>query len=134
MIGLKLPAKAGLWALIGLTFIVAVFAAAPTALAAPSAAHVDHHISAAGEPDHLSAVDHGHISLAAFNCAPDELGDTLLHRMRFSLLALGLIFAVGLLWRLSPRHPVLVGRGPPCAPEVVSHGRNILARLCISRR
>ena len=46
MSGPRLPAKAKLWAVIGLTFLVALFAAAPAAMAAPPAAQVEHHISA----------------------------------------------------------------------------------------
>jgi hypothetical protein len=122
MSGPRLPAKAKLWAVIGLTFLVALFAAAPAAMAAPPAAQVEHHISATGELDHLSAVDHGHLGVA------------LLHRMRLTLPALGLIFAVGLLWTLSPQHAVLVGRAPPWVPDVVPKGRDVLNRLCISRR
>ena len=103
MSGPRLPAKAKLWAVIGLTFLVALFAAAPAAMAAPP-------------------------------CDPDEVGDALLHRMRLTLPALGLIFAVGLLWTLSPQHAVLVGRAPPWVPDVVPKGRDVLNRLCISRR
>ena len=134
MSGLRRLAKARLWAAIALSFILAMCAAAPAAMAAPSAAQVDHHISATGELDHLSAVDHGHIGVAAFNGAPDEVGDALLQRMRLALPALGLIFAVGLLWRLSPQLAVLVGRAPPWVPDVVPRGRDVLNRLCISRR
>jgi hypothetical protein len=54
--------------------------------------------------------------------------------MRLTLPALGLIFAVGLLWTLSPQHAVLVGRAPPWVPDVVPKGRDVLNRLCISRR
>lgn len=134
MSGLRLPAKAKLWAVIGLTFLVALFAAAPAAMAAPPAAQVEHHISATGELDHLSAVDHGHLGVPTLDCDPDEVGDALLHRMRLTLPALGLIFAVGLLWTMSPQHAVLIGRGPPKAPDVVPRGRDVLTRLCISRR
>lgn len=130
---LRLPAKTRLWAAIGLMFIVALFASAPASLAAPSGGH-DHHVTAAGEFDHLADVDHEHIGASAIQSAPDAFGDALPPRMRVALLVLGLTFALGLLWRFSPRHTVLVGRDPPRAPDIVSLGRDVLTRLCISRR
>jgi hypothetical protein len=42
--------------------------------------------------------------------------------------------AAALLWGLLPRETPLVGRDPPRGPIVVSSGRDVLARLCISRR
>ncbi len=131
---LRLPANAKLWAVIGLMFIGALFAAAPVTLAVPSGAHADHHVSAAGVADHLSAVDHDHIGAAATQSVPDAFADALPPRMRIALPAVGLIFAVGLLWLLSPQHTALVGRDPPRAPAIASSGRDVLARVCISRR
>jgi hypothetical protein len=131
---LRLPGKTRLWAAIGLMFIVALFGAAPASLAGPSGAHVDHHTTATGDLDHLSAVEHDHIGAAAMQSAPDDFADSLLHRVRFALPVLGLIVAGGVLWQWSPQHTALVGRGPPRGPLIVSPGRDVLARLCISRR
>jgi hypothetical protein len=122
------------WAAIVLMFIVALFGAAPALLAEPSDPHVDHHITATGHLDHLSAVDHDHIGAPAIHSAPDEFADSLLHRVRTALPVLGLIFAGGLLWQWSPRHTAAVGRDPPRGPLIDSPGRAVLARLCISRR
>lgn len=134
MRAVKLPGKTRLWAAIGLTFIVALFAAAPMSLAAPSHSHADHHVSPTGDLDHLAAVDHDHIGPAAIQSAPDMLADSVLHRVRLALPVMGLIFAVGLLWLWAPQNTVAVGRGPPRWPLMFSSGRDVLARLCIARR
>lgn len=130
----RLLGKTRLWAAIGLMFIVALFGAAPATLGFPSAPHVDHHVTATGDLDQLSAVDHDHIGAATMQSAPDDFSDSLLHRVRIALPLLGLIVAGGLLWRWSPEHTGLVGRGPPRGPLLISPGRDVLARLCISRR
>ncbi len=127
-------ATARLWAAIGLMFIVALFAAAPASLAMPSDPHVDHHILATGAPDHFATVDHEHIAPAATPSAPDALADALVPRVRTALLAMGLLFAVSLLGGMSLRHRILVGRDPPRIRVLVSPGRDVLARYCISRR
>ncbi|HPZ95329.1 MAG TPA: hypothetical protein PK871_10510, partial [Mycobacterium sp.] len=100
----------------------------------PAAAAADHHVSADGHHDHLSSVGHDHIGPAMTHCENDVFGDLLAPRVRDSLIALGVVFALGLLWRLSPRHTAAVGRDPPRAAVAVVTGREVLARLCISRR
>ena len=152
----RLPGNARLWAAIWSMFIVALFGAAPVALAGPSHSHPshshpshshpshshpshshshdDHHISATGELDHLAAVDHSHIGPAAIQGAPDTFAESLLHRVRIALPVLGLIFVGGVLWLWSPRHTVAVGRDPPRGPLMFSTGRVVLTRLCIARR
>ena len=127
-------AGARIWAAIGLTFVVALFAAAPASMAAQAAPHVDHHMTATGVPDHFATVDHEHIAPAAIPGAPDALADALVPRVRTVLLALGLIFAVALLGGMSLRQRIHVGRDPPRIHVLVSPGRDVLARLCISRR
>ena len=114
-------AGAKIWAAIGLTFVVALFAAAPASMAAPPAPHVDHHITATGVPDHFATVDHEHIAPAAIPGAPDALADALVPRVRTVLLALGLIFAVALLGGMSTAAEDSRRAGPtpnprPCFP------------------
>ena len=130
----KRPGNIRLWAAIGSIFIVALFGAAPISLASPTHAHVDHHVKATGDLDHLAEVDHDHIGTAAIQGAPDMLADSVLHRVRVALPALGLIFVGGVLWLWSPRHTIAVGRDPPRGPLMFSSGRDVLARLCILRR
>lgn len=122
------------WVATALAVVVTLFAASPVSLAAPSVPHADHHLSADGHPDHLAAVDHDHIGAAATQGGPDSFADALAPRLRTALVALGLAFAVALLWRLAPRHTPSVGRDPPRASAVVLTGRDVLARLCIARR
>lgn len=129
-----MPAGARLWLAIGLTCIVALFAAAPVWTAAAALPSADHHISADGDRDHLAAVDHEHIGAAASQGAPDSFGDVMASRVRTALIAVGLVFAVALLWRLMPRHTPSVGRDPPRTPVIVLTGQDILAQLCIARR
>jgi hypothetical protein len=128
------PAGARLWVAIGLTFIVALFAAVPAWTAGPASAPVDHHISTDGDSNHLAAVDHEHIGAAATQGAPDSFGDVMAPRVRTALIAVGVVLAVALLWRLSPQHTPSVGRDPPRTPVVVLTGQDVLARLCIARR
>jgi len=130
----RLPGNIRLWAAIGLMFIVALFGAAPASLAVSSGAQVEHHVTEAGDLDHLSAVEHDHIGAADMRSAPDDFADSVLHRVRVALPALGLIFVGGVLWLWSPRHTIAVGRDPPRGPLIISPGRDVLARLCISRR
>lgn len=127
-------AAARIWTAIGLMFIVALVAAAPVTMASPPAPHVDHHITASGAPDHAAGVDHEHIAPAAIPGAPDALADALVPRVRTALLAMGLIFAVALLGGMSLRQRIVVGRDPPRIRVLVDPGRDVLARLCISRR
>lgn len=135
MTAVGVPRNARLWLAIGLTFIVALFAVQPVCLPPPAAAAaVDHHVSADGDRDHLASVDHDHIGPAMTHCETDVFGDLMAPRVRASLIALGVVFALGLLWRLSPRHTPAVGRDPPRAAVAVVTGREVLARLCISRR
>lgn len=117
-----------------LALVVALFAASPRYIAAPPAPHIDHHLSADGHLDHLAAVDHAHIGAAAVQGAPELIAEALAPRLRSALLAVGLVFAVALLWRLSPLHTPSVGRDPPRKPAVVLTGQAVLARLCIARR
>lgn len=128
------PRNARLWLAIGLTFIVALFAAQPVCLPPPATVAADHHVSADGHHDHLASVDHDHIGPAMTHCETDVFGDLLAPRVRAALIALGVVFALGLLWRLSPRHTPAVGRDPPRPAVAVVTGREVLARLCISRR
>lgn len=129
------PRSARLLLAIGLTFVVALFAAQPVCLAPPASAHVvDHHVSARGHHDHLAAVDHDHIGPAVAHCQTDVFGDLMAPRGRAALIALGVVAALALLWRLSPRHTPAAGRDPPRADVAVVTGRDVLARLCISRR
>ena len=124
--------SARFWAAIGLVF-VALFSAAPATAASPAAPQVDHHVTADGHHDQLAFTDHAHIGVAT-DAAPDAVGDVVASRSRAALLAVGLLFAAALLWGLLPRETPLVGRDPPRGPIVISSGRDILARLCISRR
>lgn len=57
MRAVRVPAGARLWVAIGLTFIVALFAASPAWTAGPAFAPADHHVSADGDLDHLAAVE-----------------------------------------------------------------------------
>lgn len=125
--------SAQFWAAIGLVF-VALFSAAPASAASPAAPQVDHHVTADGHHDQLAFTDHAHIGAAATTNAQDEVGDIVASRLRPALLAVGLLFAAALLWGLLPRETPLVGRDPPRGPILVSSGRDVLARLCISRR
>ncbi|HPX37969.1 hypothetical protein [Mycolicibacterium llatzerense] len=134
MRAVRVPAGARLWVAIGLTFIVALFAASPAWTAGPAFAPADHHISADGDSDHLAAVDHEHIGVAAIQGDPDSVGDIMASRARTALIAAGLVFALALLWELSPRYSLSVGRDPPRTPLVVLTGQDVLARLCIARR
>lgn len=127
-------AAARIWTAIGLMFVVALFAAAPVTSASPPAPHVDHHMTATGTPDHFATVDHEHIAPAAIPGAPDALADALVPRVRTVLLALGLIVVIALLGGMSLRQRIHVGRDPPRIHVLVSPGRDVLARLCISRR
>ena len=125
--------SARFWAAIGLVF-VALFSAVPASAASPAAPQVDHHVTADGHHDQLAFTDHAHIGVAATADAQDEVGDIVASRLRPALLAVGLLFAAALLWGLLPRETPLVGRDPPRGLIVVSSGRDVLARLCISRR
>ena len=128
------PNSLRLWVAIGLAFVVALFVAAPVTPSFAPVDHSDHHVSADGHLDHLAAVDHAHMDAAASLDAPDMAYDALAPRMRTALIAMGLVFALALLWRLSPQHTPAVGRDPPRAPVLASTGRDVLTRLCIARR
>lgn len=128
------PRRSRLWLAIGLTFIVALLAAQPVRLAPPAAPAADHHVSVDGHHDHLASVDHDHIGPAITHCETDVFGELMAPRVRAALIALGVAFALALLWRLSPRHTPAVGRDPPRPVVAVVTGREVLARLCISRR
>lgn len=128
------PGSARLWLAIGLAFVVALFAGSPALTAGPALPVVDHHVSADGDLDHLAAVDHEHIGAAAIQGDPDSAGDITASRVRTALIAVGLVFALALLWELSPRYSLSVGRDPPRTPIFVLTGQDVLARLCIARR
>jgi hypothetical protein len=130
---MRTPANARLWAAIALLF-VALFGAAPVTVASPAVAHADHHVTADGHHDLLAFTDHAHIGAAATPDAPSAVGDVIASRARAALVAVGLLIGAALLWGLVPRHTSLVGRDPPRGPIAVSKGRDVLARLCISRR
>lgn len=134
MSAMTTPMNVRLWAAIGLFFIGALFGSAPVAAAAPDVAHAHHHLTADGHHDHLAFTGHAHIGLAAAPAAPDILGDVTAPRSRAALVAVGLFFATALVWGLAPRRTVLVGRDPPRRSIVNSAGRDVLSRLCISRR
>lgn len=122
------------WVAIMLALVAALFAASPADLSARPAPSADHHLSADGHFDHLAAVDHDHIGAAATAGAPELFAEALAPRLRTALLSVGLVFALALLWRLSPLHTPAVGRDPPRTSAVVLTGRAVLARLCIARR
>lgn len=128
------PSKAWLWLAIGLAFIVVLVAGSPGFTVGVASPVVDHHMSADGDLDHLSAVDHEHIGTAAIRGNPDSVGDIMVSRVRTALISVGLVFALALLWELSPRHSLSAGRDPPRTPVGVLTGRDVLARLCIARR
>ncbi|MCB1262996.1 MAG: hypothetical protein KDB56_00065 [Mycobacterium sp.] len=128
------PANALLWAAIGLLLLVCLFGATPVNAASSAVPNVDHHVTADGHHDQLAFTDHAHIGAATAAGAPDTFGDVVVPRSRAALIVVGLMFAAVLVWGLAPRHTVLVGRDPPRGPNVVSSGRDVLARLCISRR
>ena len=127
-------------AAIGLMFFATLFAAPAILASAPGApvdhhiAVADHHISASGSLDHLAGVSHDHIGTAPTQGLPDSWAEAVSPRIRTVLPALGLILAAAVLWTLSLKYRTPVGRGPPRAPLTVSPGRDVLARLCISRR
>ncbi len=128
------PANARVWSALVMAFIVAMLGASPAVLDFSAAGPADHHITETGDFDQLVAVDHDHIGPSAIQNAADDVADALLHRARIALTALGLVFVVGLLWQVS-REPVSrVGRDPPGTQLIFSAGRDVLARLCISRR
>lgn len=122
------------WVAIMLALVTVLFAASPAYLAAPAVPHSDHHLSADGHLDHLAAVDHDHIGASVTQAAPELFAEALAPRLRTALLAVGVVGAVALLWRLSPLHTPSVGRDPPRAPAIVLTGQAVLARLCIARR
>lgn len=124
-----------LWLVIGLTFIVTLFAASPAWTAAPVAASADHrHLSVGGDREHLVAADHEHIGVVASKGAPDSFGDVTAPRVRTALIAVAVTFVVALLGQLSLRLMGFAGRDPPRIPVVVLTGQDVLARLCIARR
>jgi len=123
-----------LWAAIGLLFVVALFGSAPAAVAGPDVSPTHHHLTADGHHDRLAFTDHAHIGLAATPAAPDLLGDITAPRSRAALVAVGLLSAAALAWGLGPLRTVPVGRDPPNRSIVNSPGRDVLSRLCISRR
>lgn len=125
-----------MWMAIGLMLVVSFFGAGTTVLAghAHAQAPADHHVAATGERDHLAAVDHDHVGPAAMPSPPDVFADAPASRLRTALPILGLIFATGLLWMFLPQENTRVGRDPPRGSPIVSPGRDVLTRLCISRR
>lgn len=127
------PATVRLWAAIGLLF-VALLGTAPVSVASRSVSHVDHHVTAEGHHDLLAFTDHAHIGAAATPDAPDAVGDVIAARSRTALIAVGMLVGAALLWGFAPRHVPLVGRDPPRGAALISAGREVLARLCISRR
>lgn len=129
-----LTSSARWWVAIMLALVLALFAVSPAYIAAPPAPAADHHLTADGHLDHLAAVDHDHIGVSAPAGAPELFAEALAPRLRTALLAVGLVLAFSLLWRLSPLHTPSVGRDPPRTPAVVLTGRAVLARLCIARR
>jgi hypothetical protein len=131
---LRPSANSGLWAALGLLFIVAAFGAAPVTSASPPTPHIDHHLTATGHHDHLAFIDHAHIGTSSTPVAPDTVGDVTAPRSRCALVAAGLTFSSPLLWWPFPRTTHRAGRDPPRWPLVASPGRDVLARLCISRR
>ena len=134
MSAMTTPSNARLWSAIGLFVIGVLFGSPTVAAAAPDVAHAHHHLTADGHHDHLAFTEHAHIGLAATPAAPDMLGDLTAPRSRVALVAVGLLFATALVWGLAPRHTVLTGRDPPRRSIVNSAGRDVLSRLCISRR
>ena len=128
-----MPATARLWAAIGLVF-VAVLGTAPISMASSSVSHVDHHVTADGHHDLLAFTDHAHIGAASNPDAPDAVGDVIAARSRAALVAVGIFIGTALLWRFAPRHVPMAGRDPPRGLALISPGREVLTRLCISRR
>jgi hypothetical protein len=128
------PANAPLWASIGMLLLISLFGAAPATAVSPAVPNVDHHVTADGHHDHLAFTDHAHIGAAATAGAPDAIADVVVPRSRAALVVVGLLFTAALMWGLAPRHTPLVGRDPPRGLIVFSSGRDVLARLCISRR
>lgn len=130
---MRMPATARLWATIGLLF-VAILGTAPVSAASSPVSHVDHHVTADGHHDLLAFTDHAHIGAASNPDAPDAVGDVVAARSRAALVAVGMFIGAALLWGFAPRHVPLVGRDPPRGSPLISPGREVLARLCISRR
>lgn len=128
----RTPATVHLWAAIVL--FVALLGTAPVSVASPPVSHVDHHATAEGHHDLLAFTDHAHISAAATPDAPDAVGDVIAARSRTALIAVGMLIGAALLWRFAPRNIPLVGRDPPRGAALNAAGREVLARLCISRR
>lgn len=133
--GVLRPSAAGLWAMVGLLFIVALFGAAPVTAVSPAAPHIDHHLTADGDHDHLAFIDHAHIGVSSTPVAPEAVGDVAAPRSRFAFASFGLMFAAALVWCLSPRHTPAAGRGPPRGPgSSFLRAGMYFVRLCISRR
>lgn len=130
---MRTPTTARLWAAIGLLF-VALLGTAPLGVASPSIAHVDHHVTADGHHDLLAFTDHAHIGATTTPGAPDAVGEVVAPRSRAAPVAVGLLIGTALLWGFARRHIPSVGRDPPRGPARTSPGREVLARLCISRR
>ena len=119
---------------IGLVFIIALFGAAPALLAGLGrrAGRPPRH-GETGDLDHPRRWEHDHIGAAAMQTAPDDLADSLVHRLRVALPILGLIVAGGCCGSGRPSTPIWSGRGP-LADRSSFSGRDVLARLCILRR
>ena len=131
MVSVRALGNARLWTAVGLVFI-ALFSAAPATATATALPYVDHHVSAAGHHDQLAFTDHAHIGASPTYGAP--AGDVVASRSRAALVVVGLVLAAAWVWGLGPRHTPLAGRDPPRGPIAVIAGRDVLARLCISRR
>ncbi|MCV7346064.1 hypothetical protein [Mycolicibacterium rhodesiae] len=82
----------------------------------------------------ISDADHAHIDSGIQECLPDSVSDFLVPRLRGTLLALGLLVGLAVLWRLSGQDEPAVGRAPPRSVVAALSVPDILTLFCVARR
>lgn len=96
--------------------------------------HAPHAVATSVSGEFADMMDHPHVQQSAV-LSPDTFAAAVVPRVTTILVALGLAVAVAAAWMYGG-HGIwaTLVRGPPRGRGPVASGRQLLARLCISRR
>lgn len=95
--------------------------------------HGPHAVAKTVADEFAAVVDHPHVQRSVV-LSPDTSVVAVLPRVATILMALGLAVAVAAAWMYGGYAIRAMMRGPPPGPASVASGRDLLARICISRR